>query len=129
MKISDAVLHSADNEVETLISEIGGAVAVVISTIDGFDVAARAQNTAQVSRMAAMASSISAIGSVVGQESLLGNHCSITIEAEQGFVVMIEVRHPLWPMILSVVTSRAAVLGQALYCANRSAARLALVAT
>lgn len=128
MKISDAIIRAADEEVASLISEIAGAIAVVVSSVDGFDVAARAQNTAQISRMAAMASSMAAIGSVVGQESLLGSHCNITIEAEQGFVVMIEVRHPEWPMILSVVTTRAAVLGQALYYANRSAARLALMA-
>lgn len=128
MKLSEALIHAADIEVESLISEVGGAVAVVISTVDGFDVASRAQNTAQVSRMAAMASSMAAIGSVVGQESLLGNHHNITIEAEHGFVVMMEVPHPVWPMILSVVTTRSAVLGQARYCANRSSARLALAA-
>lgn len=127
MQISDTLRASADTEVEALISEIGGAVAAVISTVDGFDVAARAQNTAQVSRMAAMASSISAIGSVVGQESLLGSHRNITIEAELGYVVMIEITHPACPMILSVVTTRSAVLGQALYCANRAAARLSKV--
>ena len=56
MKPSEVLTHSADVEAASLISEVGGAVAVVISTVDGFDVASRAQNTAQVSRMAAMAS-------------------------------------------------------------------------
>ena len=128
MNVSDALLRAANAQAEILISEIGGAIAIVISTSDGFEVAARSQNAAQISRMAAMASSIAAIGSVIGQESRLGAHRSITIDADSGFVIMVEIRHPVTPLTLSVITTRSAILGQALFAANRAASELVTAA-
>jgi uncharacterized protein len=77
--------------------------------------------------MAAMASSISAIASVIGQETQLGSHRGITINIEQGYVVMVEVPHPKTPLILSVVADTNAVLGQLNYMARESASALASV--
>lgn len=127
MKLPDSVVVAALAQAELLMASLGGVVAVVISTADGFDVAAKARDPAQVSRMAAMASSMSAIGQVVGQESMLGAHRSITLDAEHGFVVMIEVRRDDVPLIMSIVTTRGALLGQILYGANQAAAALAAV--
>ena len=127
MKLPDSVVKAAQAQADRLMSELGGVVAVVVSTADGFDVASRARDPAQVSRMAAMASSMSAIGQVVGQESLLGAHRSITLDAEQGFVVMVEVRRDDVPLIMSIVTTRSALLGQVLYGANEAALALTAV--
>jgi predicted regulator of Ras-like GTPase activity (Roadblock/LC7/MglB family) len=129
MKLPDSVIAAAQAQAERLMSELGGVVAVVVSTADGFDVASKAKDPAQVSRMAAMASSMSAIGQVVGQESFLGTHRSITLDAEHGFVVMVEVRRGDVPLIMSVVTTRNALLGQVLYGANEAAQALAAAAT
>ena len=104
--------------------QVRGAVSAVVSTADGFDVASRADDAAQGSRLAAMASSIAAICSVVGEESNIGEHQSISIESEKGYVVMVHVTHPANPMILNLVADKSAVLAQMIYFAKQTAAQL-----
>ena len=127
MNVSDELVRSSDAEAVRLMAEVTGALAVIISSVDGFEVAARASNPGQIARMAAMASSMSAIGAVVGLETQLGNHRGISIDVDHGFVVMVEVRHAQSPLILTIVTSRTGLLGQVLYRANQSAAKLAMI--
>jgi uncharacterized protein len=125
MKVSDSLSKATKNQADALMAGITGALAVIFSSGDGFDVAASARNPDQVVRMAAMASSISAIGSVIGQETMLGSHRGITIAIERGYVVMVEVPHPQTPMILSVVADTTAVLGQLNYMAREAASAIA----
>ena len=106
-------------------TEITGAVAVVISTADGFEVAARARDTSQSSRLSAMASSIAAIGAVIGEETLTGACRGIFIEADSGRIVMVEIRHPEHVLILTVVTDEQALLGAVTYSARQTALELA----
>ncbi|MCJ0762971.1 roadblock/LC7 domain-containing protein [Variovorax terrae] len=113
--LSPALKSGAQRVVEDLMNELRAALAVVVATEDGFEVAAHAQNTAQVSRLSAMASSMAALGAMAGEESDLGACGSIVVEAERGFLVMMQARHAQATLILSVVTSRDAVMGQALY--------------
>jgi uncharacterized protein len=127
VNISDRLVKAADAATARLMTEVTGSLAVIVSSIDGFEVSARAIDPEQISRMAAIASSMSALGSVVGRETLLGNHRGISIEIDHGFVVMVEVMHPETPLILTIVASRKGLLGQLLYCANQSASSLAKV--
>jgi uncharacterized protein len=127
MKVSSALSKATKNQADALMNEISGALAVIFSSSDGFDVASSARSPDQVVRMAAMASSIAAIGSVIGQETMLGNHRGITVAVERGYVVMVEVPHPNTPMILSVVADHTAVLGQLNYLAREAANAIAAV--
>lgn len=117
----------AEKALETLMSEVHGAVSAVLSTVDGFAVAARTDSAEQGSRLAAMASSISAICSVVGEETEVGAHRSISIESEHGYVVMVNIAHAVQPMILNLVANKSAVLGQMIYFARQAATELAKV--
>jgi uncharacterized protein len=125
MKVSSALSKATKTQADALMSGVSGALAVIFSSADGFDIAASARNPEQVVRMAAMASSIAAIGSVIGQETMLGGHRGITIAVERGYVVMVEVPHPQTPMILSVVADMTAVLGQLNYMAREAATTIA----
>jgi uncharacterized protein len=125
MKVSDKLSKKAQTQLRALMDGSNGVLAVVVSSVDGFDVAATARNPEQVARMAAMASSISAIGSVIGQETQLGANRGITLNIDRGYVVMVEVPHPTTPMILSVVADTNAVLGQLNYMARATASALA----
>lgn len=127
MKISSALSKAAKKQVDALMENVSGVMAVVISSGDGFDVAAQARDPNQVARMAAMASSMSAIASVISQETMLGGHRGVTINIERGYVMMVEVHHPETPLILSVVADANAVLGQLNYLAREAAAALANV--
>ena len=125
INVSTKFAQVADAHVERLMTEITGAVAVVISTADGFEVAARARDTSQSSRLSAMASSIAAIGAVIGEETLTGACRGIFIEADSGRIVMVEIRHPEHVLILTIVTDEQALLGAVTYSARQTALELA----
>lgn len=124
MAISPKIMGASQIVIEKLKNEVRGIKAVVISTDDGFEVASRVENTAQVSRLSAMASSLAALGALAGEESSLGNCESVTIEAANGYIVMLQVRHREVGLILSVITGPEVILGQALYFAKLAASEL-----
>lgn len=121
MVLSPAIQRAAHAVIDTLMAEVKGIKAVVVATEDGFEVAAKIENTAQVSRLAAMASSLAALGAVAGEESGLGLCDSVLIEAAHGYILMLQSRHPDIGLIISVITSREAVMGQALYLSRQAA--------
>ncbi len=114
----------AEKVLQGLMGQVRGAVAAVVSTVDGFDVASHVENSAAGAKLAAMASSISAICSVVGEESQVGAHRSISIEAENGYVVMVNIAHSANPMILNLVADKTAVLAQMVYFARQAAQQM-----
>lgn len=124
MTLPPHLITLAENALKGLMSQVHGAAAAVVSTADGFDIASRVENTSDGAKLAAMASSIAAICSVVGEESDVGAHETISIEFEKGYVVMIHVAHAAYPMILSVVAGKAAVLAQMVYFARQTAQQL-----
>jgi uncharacterized protein len=124
LKVPQTLITAANRALDDLMSEVKGVVAAVVSTADGFEVAGRVQNDAQISKLAAMASSIAAIGIVVGEESGVGEQESITIEAKEGYVVMVGIDNKAFPMILNVIAQKSAVLGQVLYFTKQSARSL-----
>lgn len=110
--LSAAVRANAQREAEQLISEVEGVSAVVVSTADGFDVVSVLRGNVEASRIAAMASSISAIGAVVSQEAGLGNSKSVIIDTDAGFAVVYSVRRPDADLVINVIANSRAVLGQ-----------------
>lgn len=110
--------------ISKLMEQVKSIQAVVVSTEDGFEVAAYAQNKAQTKRLAAMASSLSALCDVAGDESQLGLSDNVTISAAEGHIIMLKVPRDDLPLTLSVVARKDAVLGQALYFARAAADEL-----
>jgi uncharacterized protein len=121
MNVSPDILFRAERALDELVSQVSGVIAAVISTTDGFEVAGKVQNSAQISKLAAMSSSISAIAAVVGDESGIGVQQSIIIEASAGYVVMVDIARTNPPMILNVIAQKTAVLGQITYFAKQTA--------
>jgi uncharacterized protein len=125
LNVPQTVIAAANQALDQLMGEVKGVTAAVVSTADGFEVAGRVENNAQIAKLAAMSSSIAAIGIVVGEESGVGEQQSITIEAKDGFVVMVGIDSLAHPMILNVIAQKSAVLGQVLYFAKQAARGLA----
>jgi predicted regulator of Ras-like GTPase activity (Roadblock/LC7/MglB family) len=115
MNIDPQINSAAESAIQKLMDNIHGIKAVVISTEDGFEIAAWVENTAQVSRLAAMASSMAALGAIAGEESQLGTCDNIMIEAPKGYLTMMQARHPKINLIISIITDKDAVMGQVLY--------------
>lgn len=117
-KISEALRRAAQQEARSILDNFSGVMAVVIATTDGFDVASAVTRGIDPVRVAAMASSISAIGSVVSQEAQLGRSKSVTISTEQGFSVLSTVYRPDVELVVNVVAGATAVLAQIAYRSN-----------
>ena len=124
MTIAAHLKTACDRALDELMQEVKGIKAVVIATEDGFEVAARVENTAQVARLSAMASSLAALGAMAGEESRLGVCHSLMMEAAEGFIAIVQVRRADVSLIVSVVTGRDAVVGQVLYFSKKAAATL-----
>ena len=114
----------ASREAEKMLSEVDGVTAVVIATLDGFDVAS-AMRHGDPARVAAMASAISAISSVVSQEASLGRNKSVTIDTESGFAVVFSVHRPDADLVINVIADGSAILGQVAYRTAQFARTLA----
>lgn len=124
MTIHPNLQRACDQALDVLMLEVKGIKAVVVSTEDGFEVAARVENTAQVARLSAMASSLAALGAMAGEESRLGVCESLVMEAADGFIAIRQVRRADVSLIVSVVTGRDAVVGQVLYFSKKAAQSL-----
>ena len=99
--------------------EGAGVNGAVITTIDGFEVAAIAMSEEESNKLSAMSSSISAIGEMAVAEANAGTHYqSITIESDSGYIFIVNIRYPGCPMLLSVVASKEAMLGKLIYYAK-----------
>ena len=124
MTISPHLKTACDLALDELMQAVKGIKAVVVATEDGFEVAARVENTAQIARLSAMASSLAALGAMAGDESRLGLCHSLLMEAADGFIAIVQVRRADVSLIVSVVTGRDAVVGQVLYFSKKAAATL-----
>lgn len=125
MNLSDATKTEAEAIIDELVNAIGDIRAAVISTEDGFELVSRARDDAQASRLSAMASSMAALGVMAGEECEIGGFRSITLEADAGFILMLQSTHPETNLILSVIADSQALVGKVLLYGKKSVARLA----
>ena len=123
--LSDSGRALAQREAQSLLDEVDGVKAVVVASIDGFDVASATRDGTDPARVAAMASSISAISAVVSLEVSLGRNRSVTIDTEAGFAVVYSVHRADGELIVNVIAGSGAVLGQVAYRVAQMARALA----
>ena len=124
LKLAPAAQALAAREAQNFLQDVEGVTAVVIATVDGFDVAS-AMKTGDAARVAAMASSISAISAVVSQEAGLGRNKSVTIDTEDGFALVHSVHRDDAELVINVIAKGNAILGQVAYRAAQFAKTLA----
>jgi len=124
MNISPRVRKAAEAAVDRLMRDLRGIKSVVIATEDGFEVAGHMEGQAQLARMSALASSLSALGALAGEEGHVGICEALTIEAAHGQLLMVRARHDEVDLIVCIVASRDAVIGQVLYTAKQVARTL-----
>lgn len=115
MNISKNLLIKANDECQQLLSGHTGILAVVIASGDGFDIASAVTKKLVPARIAAMASSIAAIGAVVSQEASLGDSKSVTVNTENGFTYITHIEIDGKNCILNVVADSSAILAQIIY--------------
>ncbi|RYG14926.1 MAG: hypothetical protein EON92_00075 [Burkholderiales bacterium] len=114
MSAPEQVRQAAASAVNAL-QALSGVVAVVVATADGFDIASHLNRGIDASRIAAMASSISAIGAVVGQEGKLGTCRHVTIGTTDGFVHLCTVPRADGDLVVNVIADGGAILAMVAY--------------
>jgi uncharacterized protein len=124
MTLDPKLKTSAQAAVAGVMREVKGAKAVVISTEDGFEVASQVENSTQTSRLSAMASSFSALGALVGEESQLGLCNNVIIDATEGYILILQIRNPKLTLTMCVVAGKDSVIGQVLYFSKQAALSL-----
>lgn len=125
VKIDPILQARAKFAVENLTSELKAVKAALVATEDGFEVASQADANTQTSRLSAMASSFSALGTLVGDESQLGLCNNVVIDAAEGFIVIFQIRNPKQALTLCVVAGHECLMGQLLYLSKQAAQSLA----
>jgi predicted regulator of Ras-like GTPase activity (Roadblock/LC7/MglB family) len=115
MTLDDNLRGRAQQQAESMLSGLSGVVAVIVSTVDGFDVASAVTRGVDPARIAAMASSIAAIGTVVSQEAGLGRTRSVTIATDAGFALVSTADCAQAQLVLNVIAAKDAVLAQVAY--------------
>ena len=113
--LPEAIKVLARNEAQKVLNELTGVTAVVVATVDGFDIASVVSASVDAARIAAMASSISAISTVVSQEAGLGRNRSVTIDTESGFAMVYSVHRSDAALVINIFADSRAIVAQARY--------------
>ena len=120
IKIPLELTQKAQNAIDLLFNKLSGVNALLVASVDGFPIAYRAIIDVDANKVAAMASSFSALGVVVADESHIGSKKVVTLEAEDGYVILLDISHIDFPMALSITASKNTVLAQTLYLARET---------
>jgi predicted regulator of Ras-like GTPase activity (Roadblock/LC7/MglB family) len=124
MNIPPPVKSAIEKECQRLINELDGIICVVIASTDGFDVGSAVKTSLDPAKIAAMASSIIAIGSVVSQEATLGNSKSVMVNTEDGLAYMTYIHVMEETFILNIIANHSALLAQVIYQCSETSKRL-----
>ena len=103
--------------VKKLLDILGGVAGVqsaVLFSSDGFEIASHAVDANASARLAAIGSSLAALGSAISAEAGLHDFNRTTIESQDGIVIIMRVDEGN-TMSLVVVAGKKAVLGQLLW--------------
>ena len=117
--------EAAQRAATACLADVVGVTAVVIATVDGFDVASAFRGNQDAARIAAMASSISAISGVVSMEAGLGSFKSVTINTDAGFAIVQAVPRSDIELVIHVIADGDAILAQSMHRAGVMARILA----
>lgn len=123
--LSRTAAAHAQREVQKLVDELTGVTAAVVATVDGFDVASAVAGDVDPARVAAMGSSIVALGGVVSEEARLGRRESVMVLTDSGFAVFHSVHLRDAELVINVLAHDCAVPAMVAYRAAQFAKSLA----
>jgi uncharacterized protein len=96
-------------------------IGALVSSIDGFEIAARLRPSLSAATLSAMTSSQLALGEAICGETAMGACLNVVIEADQGRVLMLDIPNPRRKLLLTVLCSHEASLGSVLWPVRRCA--------
>lgn len=117
------LVRGAKRVAQSLADEVGGRSAALIATADGFELAAAGARSISADRLAAMVSSIAALGDAAGRETGIGSTNCLVVDATEGRLVVRCVQYRGEQLIVVLLTDKSVLLGLLLNSLN-SAERL-----
>jgi len=103
---------------DSLMADVDGARAALVATPDGFDLARAGEQTVDAGRLAAMVSSLSALGDAASRETQIGQPRCLVIDSSDGRLVVRSMQFRGEPLIVVLLTDTAALLGMVLNALN-----------
>ena len=125
-QIPQELTDQAFKQTHELLNMVSGVDFVMLCSSDGFELAlASKKNLGNSGKIAAVGSSILAMVSAFISEIHLAGCKTITLDADNGKVILTAVEHPQHPMVLVAVASNDVLIGQLLYAIKKTAETLA----
>ncbi|MCQ4167199.1 roadblock/LC7 domain-containing protein [Tahibacter harae] len=115
----------AQKHLDTFAQTTPGVVSAVLMSADGFEIVSLQVGKGGAARLAAMGSSLSAIGSAIAKEAGIVECNRMVIESDSGTVVIMNVPESRPPMSLAVIANDNSMLGQLLWSAKTCCAAIA----
>ncbi|WP_374665427.1 roadblock/LC7 domain-containing protein [Ramlibacter sp.] len=125
--VPPALRAAAQAQAEALLREVSGMRAVLAATADGFELAAALAAAVDTARLAALASSIAAIGEVVSAEAGMGDSRTVIVETAGGLVLVHRVPRSDVSCVLTALAGPDALLGQVKFQLAAAASALAQI--
>jgi predicted regulator of Ras-like GTPase activity (Roadblock/LC7/MglB family) len=114
-RFDPAVVRDATLHLESFANANTGVLLTVLTTSDGFEVAAHPADSATAARIAAMSSSIQALSEALAREAGLSANRSLILETDTGTVVVVGLAETSPKMSLAVVATGTELLGKLLW--------------
>lgn len=105
--------------IEALVEERVEIDGAVVSTTDGFEVAAHLGGKQSAAKLSAMTSSLIALAQAISDESGIGACNDMLIEASAGRLLLMEIPRADRPLLLAVLCDRDSTMGQVLWAVRR----------
>ena len=125
-QIPPQLIDSGRKLIQEVLNEVSGIDFVMLCSSDGFELAlASKKNLTNGGKIAAVSSSILAMVSAFISEIDLTGCKTITLDADNGKVILVGVEHANYPMVIVTVASQNVLIGQLLYALKKVSESLA----
>ncbi|MDM1737498.1 roadblock/LC7 domain-containing protein [Acinetobacter towneri] len=119
-QIPPQLIDSGRKLIQEVLNEVSGIDFVMLCSSDGFELAlASKKNLTNGGKIAAVSSSILAMVSAFISEIDLTGCKTITLDADNGKVILVGVEHANYPMVIVTAASQNVLIGQLLYALKK----------
>lgn len=127
-QIPQALIETGRMQIQEFLNSVSGLEFVMLCSSDGFELALASKKKLENSgKIAAVSSSILAMVSAFISEINLVGCKTISLNAENGHVILTGVEHAHYPMLIIAVGSPDILMGQMLYAIKKTSASLAQI--
>lgn len=117
-RFDPALVRAATAHLQAFSNSNPGVLLALLTSSDGFEVAAHPADSDTAARVAAMSSSIQALSEALAREAGLSGSRSLIVETDTGTVVVLGLPQCSPPMSLAVVATGKELLGKLLWASK-----------